>query len=95
MGSTRETEPTATTRFSYPSSCVPTSVSTVTVRASSSTAVARPSRSSACGHIIRRGTTQWRGSSIPEAASGSMGEKSMKFSRLTMVAPRLPSERAT
>ena len=36
-------------------------------------AVARPRTSSACGAIIRRGTTTWRGSSVPEAASGRIG----------------------
>ena len=53
-----------------------------------SSAVSRPSSSSACGHIIRSGTTTWRGSSVPDAASGRSGVKSMKFSRLTIVAPR-------
>ena len=41
--------------------------------ASSSRAVARPRSSSAWGHITRSGTTAWRGSSVPEAASGSIG----------------------
>jgi hypothetical protein len=36
-----------------------------------------------------------RGSSVPDAASGSIGVKSMKFSGLTIVAPRFPSSRAT
>ena len=35
--------------------------------------VALPRISSACGHIARSGTTQWRGSSVPAAASGSSG----------------------
>ena len=29
--------------------------------------------SSACGHISRNGTTTWRGSSVPDAASGRIG----------------------
>ena len=48
------------------------------------------SRSSACGHIIGSGTTTCLGSSVPDAASGSIGVYSMKFSRLTIVAPALP-----
>jgi hypothetical protein len=35
--------------------------------------IASPSTRSACGHIIRRGTTTWRGSRVPEAASGRIG----------------------
>jgi hypothetical protein len=35
--------------------------------------VTLPRISSACGHISRNGTTQWRGSSVPEAASGRSG----------------------
>ena len=38
------------------------------------------------GHIIRSGTTTWRGSSVAEAASASSGRNSMKFSGLTIVA---------
>ena len=45
--------------------------------------------------MTRSGTTTCRGSSVPEAASGSIGVKSMKFSGLTIVAPRRPSLRAT
>ena len=51
--------------------------------------------SSECGHITRSGTTTWRGSSVPEAASGSSAVKSIEFSGLTIVAPRLPRTRAT
>jgi hypothetical protein len=47
------------------------------------------------GHIARSGTTTFRGSRVPDAASGSIGVKSMKFSGLTMVAPRRLSLRAT
>ncbi len=35
--------------------------------------VARPRMSCACGHMTRSGTTTWRGSSVPDAASGSIG----------------------
>ena len=53
---------------------VPASVvSTCTDCWASSIAVTRPSTSSACGHIWRSGTTACRGSSVPEAASGSIG----------------------
>jgi hypothetical protein len=66
-----------------------------TIWRSSSSARARPSRRSACGHIIRIGTTTCLGSSVPDAASGSIGVYNMKFSRLTIVAPALPRKRAT
>ena len=46
---------------------------TATVRAARSTASARPSTSRARGHITRTGTTTWRGSTVPEAASGRSG----------------------
>ena len=77
---------------------MPSSVSTVTARRASGRApLTRPSNSSERGHIILSGTTMWRGSSVPEAASGRSGVKSMKFSGLTIVvsSPRLPSSRAT
>ena len=54
-----------------------------------------PSSSSACGHISRSGTTTWRGSSVPDAASGRSGVYSMKFSCETIVAPRRFRSRAT
>ena len=64
---------------------MPSCVSTVTARRSWSSAVARPSSSSERGHIILSGTTMWRGSSVPEAASGKSGVNSMKFSGQTIV----------
>ena len=54
-----------------------------------------PRTSSACGHISRSGTTTWRGSSVPDAASGSSGVYSMKFSCDTIVAPFRFRSRAT
>ena len=45
----------------------------VLLREASSRATARPRTSSACGHIIRRGTTAWRGERAPAATSGSSG----------------------
>ena len=57
--------------------------------------VIEPRTSSACGHISRSGTTTWRGSSVPEAASGRSGVYSMKFSCDTIVAPLRFSSRAT
>ena len=82
------TAPSAITRSVYAISCSPTSVCHGDRRAPSSRATARPRTRSACGHIIRSGTTAWRGSSVPEAASGSSGVYSMKLSVLTIVAPR-------
>ena len=55
----------------------------------------RRAASSACGHISRSGTTTWRGSSVPDAASGRSGVYSMKFSCETIVAPRRFRSRAT
>ncbi len=72
-GTVRGTAPSAITSSSQRTVCAPSSVSIAAVRASRSTAVARPSRSSACGHIARSGTIVWRGSSVPDAASGSSG----------------------
>ena len=43
------------------------------LREASSRATARPRTSSECGHIIRSGTTAWRGDSAPAATSGSSG----------------------
>ncbi len=91
----RAIAPVATTRCSYSIQTRFSSVCTWTRRPALSCATAFPSTNSACGHIIRIGTTVWRGSIVPEAASGSIGVKSMKFSGLTIVAPRLPSRRAT
>ena len=78
LGEARDREragdaPRATTRFLYSSSTPPASVSTVTCLEPSSTCVISPSTRSACGHIIRSGTTTWRGSRVPDAASGSVG----------------------
>ena len=46
---------------------------TVTVRASTSKPVARPMSSRVRRSTRRSGTTTWRGSMVPEAASGSGG----------------------
>jgi hypothetical protein len=58
----------------------PATVSTSTRLRSKSNSTARPSTRSECGHIARSGTTTWRGSSVPEAASGRNAVKSIEFS---------------
>ena len=72
----------------------PVVTSTSTSRASRSSAVARPITRSACGHIVRTGTTVWRGSTVPDAASAlRMPPRPPKAAAETPAAVRLKRRR--
>ena len=74
MGSVRAIEPGAMTRMSYETSRdSPSSGTKVAVRLAWSTAEIEPDSTWHLGSTLRSGTTTWRGSRLPAAASGRNG----------------------